>query len=49
VSVDVFLAAVLQRKLRSIAEEMGTTVLRTTRSPLLNQAGDLGTAILNAR
>ncbi len=47
-SVDVFLAAVLQRKLRSIAEEMGVTVLRTTRSPLLNQAGDLGTAIFNS-
>jgi N-methylhydantoinase B len=48
-SVDVFLAAVLQRKLRSIAEEMGVTILRTTRSPLLNQAGDLGTAIFNSR
>ncbi len=48
-SVDVFLAAVLQRKLRSIAEEMGVTVLRTTRSPLLNQAGDLGTAIFNSQ
>ncbi|MFF3571956.1 hydantoinase B/oxoprolinase family protein [Nocardia jiangxiensis] len=47
-SADPILTAVIQRKLVAIAEEMATTLLRTTRSALLSQAGDLGTAVLGA-
>jgi N-methylhydantoinase B len=36
---------VLQRKLRSICEEMALTLLRTTRSPILNEAQDFVTGI----
>ncbi|MDP6272053.1 MAG: hydantoinase B/oxoprolinase family protein, partial [Alphaproteobacteria bacterium] len=39
-AVDPILASVLQRRLKSITEEMGLTLLRTTRSPILNEARD---------
>lgn len=43
--VDPVLAAVLQRRLRAIAEEMGLTLLRTTRSPILSEARDFVTGL----
>lgn len=46
-SVDPVLTTVIQRKLQGIAEEIAITLLRSTRSPLLNQAGDLGTGVLD--
>ena len=36
---------VLQRKLKSISEEMALTLLRTTRSPILNEAQDFVTGM----
>jgi N-methylhydantoinase B len=42
------MTTIVQRRLEAIAEETAVTLLRSTRSPLLNQAGDLGTAILDA-
>lgn len=41
--------AVLQRRLKSITEEMGLTLLRTTRSPILNEARDFVTGLYDAR
>ncbi len=45
--VDPILASVLQRRFKSITEEMGLTLLRTTRSPILNEARDFVTGIYN--
>src|SRR3990172_5305025 len=39
---------VLQRRLKSITEEMGLTLLRTTRSPILNEARDFVTGLYDA-
>ena len=47
-AVDPVMTTIVQRRLEAIAEETAVTLLRSTRSPLLNQAGDLGTAILDA-
>lgn len=41
--------AVLQRRLKSITEEMGLTLLRTTRSPILNEARDFVTGLYDAK
>ncbi|MEW5864124.1 MAG: hydantoinase B/oxoprolinase family protein [Pseudomonadota bacterium] len=41
--------AVLARRLKSITEEMGLTLLRTTRSPILNEARDFVTGLYDAR
>ena len=41
--------SVLQRRLKSITEEMGLTLLRTTRSPILNEARDFVTGLYDAR
>lgn len=43
--IDPILATVLQRKLRSISREMGMTLLRTTRSPVLSEAKDFATGL----
>ena len=43
--IDKILASVLQRRLKSITEEMGLTLLRTTRSPILNEARDFVTGL----
>ena len=48
VEIDPILAAVLQRRLKSITEEMGLTLLRTTRSPILNEARDFVTGLYDA-
>jgi len=41
--------AVLQRRLKSITEEMGLTLLRTTRSPILNEARDFVTGLYDPK
>jgi N-methylhydantoinase B len=47
--VDPVQVAVLQRRLKSITEEMGRTLLRTTRSPILNEARDFVTGLYDAK
>lgn len=46
---DPIQVSVLQRRLKSITEEMGLTLLRTTRSPILNEARDFVTGLYDAR
>lgn len=47
--VDSIQVSVLQRRLKSITEEMGLTLLRTTRSPILNEARDFVTGLYDAQ
>ncbi|RIK96925.1 MAG: hydantoin utilization protein B, partial [Burkholderiales bacterium] len=47
--VDPIQASVLHRRLKSITEEMGLTLLRTTRSPILNEARDFVTGLYDAQ
>ncbi len=47
--VDPIRASVLHRRLKSITEQMGLTLLRTTRSPILNEARDFVTGLYDAR
>src|SRR5690606_41395645 len=47
--VDPIEASVLHRRLKSITEEMGLTLLRTTRSPILNEARDFVTGLYDAK
>ncbi len=47
--VDPIRASVLHRRLKSITEEMGLTLLRTTRSPILNEARDFVTGLYDAQ
>lgn len=46
--IDPILVSVLQRRFKSITEEMGLTLLRTTRSPILNEARDFVTGLYDA-
>ena len=46
---DPIQVAVLQRRLKSITGEMGLTLLRTTRSPILNEARDFVTGLYDAK
>ncbi|OJX03281.1 MAG: hydantoin utilization protein B [Burkholderiales bacterium 70-64] len=48
-AVDPIRASVLHRRLKSITEEMGLTLLRTTRSPILNEARDFVTGLYDAQ
>ena len=48
-SGDPIRLSVLQRRLKSITEEMGLTLLRTTRSPILNEARDFVTGLYDAK
>jgi N-methylhydantoinase B len=48
-AVDKILVSVFQRRFKSITEEMGLTLLRTTRSPILNEARDFVTGLYDAR
>jgi N-methylhydantoinase B len=48
-SIDHILLSVLQRRFKSITEEMGLTLLRTTRSPILNEARDFVTGLYDAK
>jgi len=47
--INKILVSVLQRRLKSITEEMGLTLLRTTRSPILNEARDFVTGLYDAK
>jgi N-methylhydantoinase B len=47
--IDPVQLSVLQRRLKSITEEMGLTLLRTTRSPILNEARDFVTGLYDAK
>jgi N-methylhydantoinase B len=46
--IDLMLVSVLQNRFKSITEEMGLTLLRTTRSPILNEARDFVTGLYDA-
>jgi len=48
-TLDPIAASVLHRRLKSITEEMGLTLLRTTRSPILNEARDFVTGLYDAQ
>ena len=47
--VDPVLVSVIAKRLKSITEEMGLTLLRTTRSPILNEARDFVTGLYDAK
>ena len=47
-SIDPILLSVLRRRFKSITEEMGLTLLRTTRSPILSEARDFVTGLYDA-
>lgn len=47
--VDAVFASVLERRLRAITQEMGLTLLRTTRSPILSEARDFVTGLYDPR
>ncbi len=49
VPIDKILLSVFQRRFKSITEEMGLTLLRTTRSPILNEARDFVTGLYDAK
>jgi N-methylhydantoinase B len=46
---DKILTSILQYRFKAITQEMGYTLLRTTRSPILNEARDFVTGIYDAR
>jgi len=48
-NIDRILASVLQRRFKSITEEMGLTLLRTTRSPILSEARDFVTGLYDRK
>lgn len=47
--VDPILLSVLRRRFKSITAEMGLTLLRTTRSPILSEARDFVTGLYDAQ
>jgi N-methylhydantoinase B len=47
--IDPFFASVLERRLKAITEEMGLTLLRTTRSPILSEARDFVTGLYDGQ
>ena len=48
-TIDPILLSVLRRRFKSITEEMGLTLLRTTRSPILSEARDFVTGLYDAQ
>ncbi len=48
-NVDLMLVSILQSRFKSITEEMGLTLLRTTRSPILNEARDFVTGLYDSK
>lgn len=48
-AVDPILASVLQRRLDAISKEMATLLMRSSRSPIFNEIGDLVTVIFDAK
>jgi len=47
-SIDPVLASVLQRRVEAIAKEMATMLMRSSRSPIFNEIGDLVTVVFDA-
>ena len=45
--IDIIQCSVVQNRLKTITEEMGRTILRTTRSPILSEGRDFITAIFD--
>ena len=48
-NTDRVLTSILQCRLKAITEEMGYTLMRTSRSPILNEARDFVTGLYDAR
>lgn len=48
-ALDPILASVLQRRLEAITREMATRLMRSSRSPIFNEVGDLVTVLFDAR
>ena len=48
-NTDRVFTSILQCRLKAITEEMGYTLLRTSRSPILNEARDFVTGLYDAR
>ncbi|WP_147201052.1 hydantoinase B/oxoprolinase family protein [Pseudonocardia asaccharolytica] len=48
-TVDPILASVLQRRVDAIAEEMATMLVRSSRSSIFNEIGDLVTVLFDER
>lgn len=48
-TVDPILASVLQRRVDAIAKEMATMLMRSSRSPIFNEIGDLVTVLFDAK
>ena len=46
---DRVLTSILQSRFKAITQEMGNTLLRTTRSPILNEARDFVTGLYDAK
>ena len=49
VTIDPVLASVLQRRVEAIAKEMATMLMRSSRSPIFNEIGDLVTVVFDAQ
>src|SRR3954467_3063018 len=49
VGADPILASVLQGRAQAITREMATVLMRTSRSPIFNEIGDLVTVIFDRR
>ncbi len=47
--IDPVLVSILQKRLKSVTDEMGLTLLRTGRSPILSEARDFVTGLYDAR
>ena len=45
---DPILVSIIQSKLKTIVEELGSVLLRTARSPILNEARDFVTGLYDA-
>jgi N-methylhydantoinase B len=48
-TIDPILASVLQRRLDAITKEMATLLMRSSRSPIFNEIGDLVTVLFDAK
>src|SRR5215475_9129784 len=48
-AADPILASVLQRRVHAITQEMATVLMRSSRSPIFNEIGDLVTVLFDRR
>ena len=48
-AADPILASVLQRRVHAITQEMATVLMRSSRSPIFNEIGDLVTVVFDRR